>query len=203
MFRFRYLAAAAAAAVVVGGFAPAAMADTPTPTATPSVAAPVVTPSPAPLRRLHLRPETFIIHSSTAEPAGDGVFVGPVHGASVGNFDPGADVESLTGPTGTVELFHTALAPLVIDWATCTASADSTGRWALVGLSGADRRAFGFGTYRASEFAILARGFFGQCLGLRVAPVDTDTHVIGTGRAVQLHRGFFAPRLTPSLLPAS
>jgi hypothetical protein len=200
MYRFRtMLMAGGAAAALALGVAPAAMATTPSPSPTATV-----TPSPAPLRLLHLRPETFIIHSSTAEPAGDGVFVGPVRGASVGNFDdPGADLESLTGPTGTVRLFHTPLAPLVINWGTCTATASTTGRWALVGRSGADRRAFGFGTFTADVDAILARGFFGNCLGLRVAPVDVDTHVIGTGRAVQLHRGIFAPRLSPSLTPAA
>jgi hypothetical protein len=202
MYRFRtILVAGGAAAALALGVAPAAMASTPSPS--PSPTATVVTPSPAPLRLLHLRPETFIIHSSTAEPAGDGVFTGPVRGASVGNFAPGVDLESLTGPVGTVRLFHTDLAPLVIDWATCTATADTTGRWALIGRSGADRRAFGFGTYTASVYAILARGFFGQCLGLRVRPVDVDTHVIGTGRAAQLRFGLLAPRLTPALAPAA
>lgn len=199
MYRFRtMLLAGGAAAALALGIAPAAMATTPSPSPTATV-----TPSPAPLRLLHLRPETFIIHSSTAEPAGDGVFVGPVRGASVGNFAPGPDLESLTGPTGTVRLFHTPLAPLVIDWGTCTATSVTTGRWALIGRSGADRRAFGFGTYQASVYAILARGFFGNCLGLRVAPVDVDTHVIGTGRAAQLRFGLFAPRLTPALTPAA
>jgi hypothetical protein len=168
-----------------------------------------VTPSPSPspthlrVAPLHFRAETFIIHSSTAEPGGDGVFTGPVHGASVGNFAPGPDLESLTGPTGTVRLFHTPLSPLVVDLATCTASLDQTGRWALIGRSGADRRAFGFGSFHASVFEILARGPSGRCLGLRVAPVDVDVHVLGTGRAIQLGRFQFAPRLSPALTPAA
>lgn len=195
MYRIRtMLVAAGGAAALALGLAPAAMATTPTPTPTAS---------PAPLRLLHLRAETFIIHSSTAEPAGDGVFTGPVRGTSVGNFDPGPNVQSLTGPVGTVRLFSTPLAPLVVDPASCTASSVTTGRWALIGRTGADRRAFGFGTYTASVYAILARGFFGQCLGLRVPARYVDTHVIGTGRAAQLHRGLFAPRLTPALAPAA
>ena len=84
---------------------------------------------------------------------------------------------------------------------TCTASLHQTGRWALVGRTGADRHAFGFGTYVLDEDAILARGLFGNCLGLRVRPVDVDVHVLGTGKAVNFVRIF--PRLTPALVPAS
>src|SRR5215475_11265744 len=155
--RTRFLALAGAvlgAAALTASMATAASASPrtdPSPSPTETVSA------PAPLRALHLRPETFIIHSSTANPAGDGVFRGPVRGASVGNFANGVDLESLTGPTGTVRLVHTPVGPLVIDWGTCTASLHQVGRWALFGRSGADRRAFGFGTYTLDADAILAR----------------------------------------------
>lgn len=201
MYRFRtIMVAAGAAAALALGVAPAAMATTPTPSATPTV-----TPSPAPLRLLHLRPETFIIHTSTADPGGAVVAVGPVRGTGTGAFGRTSSVLSLTGPVGTVRLLHTRLAPLVVDLASCTASSVTTGRWALIGRSGADVRAFGFGTYRASVVAILARGLFGRCLGLslRARPVAVDTQVIGTGQAAQLRLGLFAPRLTPALAPAA
>lgn len=190
------LAAAAILASVTLGLtmAGAASASTPTPTPTPTVRT---------LPALHLRAETFIIHSSTAEPAGDVVATGPVRGTGTGNFANGPDVLTLTGPVGSVRLFHSPLGPLTVDLGTCTASLHQTGRWALFGRSGADRRAFGFGTYTADVQAILARGIFGQCLGLRVRPVDVDVHVLGTGRAAILRFGLFAPRLTPALTPVS
>lgn len=192
--RTRFLASVAAL-LMAGGLTAASAAT--------ASASPTPTPTPAPLGALHLRPEVFIIHSSTAEPAGDVVARGPVRGSGTGNFANGPDVLSLSGPAGTVRLLHTPLAPLTVDMATCTASLHQTGRWVLLGRSGADRRAFGFGTYTADVDAILARGFFGNCLGLRVRPVDVDTHVIGVGRAAQLRLGVLAPRVTPALVPAS
>ena len=197
--RTRFLASVAAL-LMAGGLTAAtaatASAGTPTPTPTATVA-------PSPFGALHLRPEAWIIHSSTAEPAGDVVARGPVRGTGTGNFAPGVNVLTLTGPAGSVRLLKTPLGPLVVNWGTCTASLHQTGRWVLLGRTGADRRAFGFGTYTADVQAILARGLFGRCLGLRVRPVDVDTHVIGTGRAAILRFGLLAPRLTPALTPVS
>ena|SRR5215467_11056638 len=204
--RFGFRRLAVVGAVSLGALALAAgTASAGTPSPSPSPTETVTTaPAPAPthLSLRHLRAETFIIHSSTLEPGGDGVFAGPVHGASVGNFDNGPDAESLTGPVGAVRLFHTRVGPLVVDWATCTASLHQTGRWALVGVSGADRFSFGFGRYTLDADAILARSRSGRCLGLRVDPLDVDVHVLGTGQAINLRGPFIAPHLSPSLLPA-
>jgi hypothetical protein len=204
--RFPRLAVAAVALAAAGLLAgstaaSAGVTPSPSPTETETVT-PVPAPTPTHLSLRHLKAETFIIHSSTLEPGGDGVFTGPVRGASVGNFANGPDDESLTGPTGVVRLFHTPVGPLVIDWASCTASLHQTGRWALLGVSGSDRFSFGFGRYTLDEDAILARSHRGRCLGLRVDPLDVDVHVLGTGQAVNLRGPFIEPRLGPSLMPA-
>jgi len=202
MYRIRSLLLAGVTVAALGaGTVPAALAGTPTPSPSPSVVAVTPSPSPAPLRLLRFRPEAFIVHASTGDPAGTVFASGPVRGTGVGNFEPGPDVWSLTLPTGTVRVLHTPLGAPVVDPATCTATLTQTGRWVILGRSGADLRAFGFGTYSATVRQILPR-FFGRCL-VHARALDTDVQVLGTGRAVVLRLGLLFPRLTPALLPAS
>jgi len=151
---------------------------------------------------LPFHPEGFILNASSIDPDGTVVAVGPVHGVGTGNFDPGPDVWSLAGPTGTVRVVHSALDPLTVDPATCTASLDQTVRWALVGRTGADRFSFGFGTAKVTERALLRHTRSGRCL-VRSEPRAWDMLVIGTGEALNVHRVFAVPRLSPALTPVS
>jgi hypothetical protein len=112
------------------------------------------------------------------------------------------DTWTLTGPTGTVRVLHSPVGAPVVDPATCTGTLDATGRWALIGLTGSDRRAFGFGVFRVRIVEILSRGLFGRCL-VRARPQWVDLQVLGTGRAAILRFGVRHPALTPALTPAA
>jgi hypothetical protein len=206
-FRFRRLVVVAAAtggaAALALGMSSSARADTPSPSPTPVVTSPA--PSPSPLSLRLLRPEVFIVHAdSSTLPDGTVFATGPVRGTGTDPaWTPGTtrDTFVLTGPTGSVRLLHSRIGTPVVDPAACVATLDQTGRWALFGRSGADRFAFGFGTFRLAYRAILARTRSGRCLPDVVRWADLD--VLGTGQAVNLHRVFLAPRLTPALVPAS
>lgn len=202
--RFRRLvivgaATGGAVALALGLTAAAASASTPTPTPTPTVSAPA--PRALPL----LRPEVFVIHADTSTLPGGTVFAaGPVRGTGTDPaWLPGTtrDTFALTGPTGTVRILHSRIGTPTVDPASCTATLDQTGRWALFGRSGADRFAFGFGTFRLALREILPR-LRGVCL-TAARPLWVDVTVLGTGRAVNIHRLLLAPRLTPSLTPVS
>jgi hypothetical protein len=171
----------------------AASASTPSPSPSPSV---------SPFVTLPFGAQTFIVHSNTAGPAGTVAAFGRINGTGVGNFAPGPDPWVLTGPASTLRVFHTSLAPLVVDLRSCTASAVTTGRWALVGRSGI-RRVFGFGTYSATEVAALARGLFGRCLGLSRPARWDDVQVLATGRVERLRLFGPFPVLSPRLTPVS
>jgi hypothetical protein len=128
---------------------------------------------------------------------------GPVRGIGTRlQVTPNDDTWTLTGPAGTVRVLHSGVGAPVVDPATCTATLDQTGRWALIGLTGSDRRAFGFGLFRVHLVSILQRGLFGRCL-VRARPLWTDLQVIGTGRAAILRVGLHRPALTPALTPAT
>jgi hypothetical protein len=197
--RFPRLAVAAvalAAGVALAGSTAASAGVTPSPSPTPTV---TVTPVPAPTPRhvLHFRPQAFIVHADTANPGGTAFLSGVLNGLDLGNFADGpADV--WTGPTGTLHVFHTPAGPVTVDPFTCTANLDQTGRWALVGA-----RAFAFGRFHLTERAILARGIFGQCLGLRAEPRWFDVQVLGVGQALRLRLHERSPHLSPSLTPVS
>jgi hypothetical protein len=167
---------------------------------TPDVTPPA-TPSPHFVPFLRLRQERFIVHADTATGLGGGtVFAtGPIAGTGTRvQVTPTDDTWNLTGPTGTFNVLHSRVGTPVIDPATCTASLDQTGRWAILGPG----RAFGFGTFRLSLRAILARGPFGFCL-FRVRPLWVDVQVLGTGRAAILRLGLHRPYMTPELTPAA
>jgi hypothetical protein len=206
--RFRRLVIVAAAstgavALALGTAAAASAGVTPTPTPTPAVTSPA--PSPSPLSLRLLRPEAFIVHAdSSTLPDGTVFATGPVRGTGTDPaWTPGTtrDTFDLTGPTGTVRVLHSRIGTPVVDPAACVATLDQTGRWALFGRSGADRFAFGFGTFRLAYRAILARTRSGRCLPDITRWVDLD--VLGTGQAVNFHRVFIAPRLGPALTPVS
>lgn len=190
-FRFRFpLVVASVAALLALGATAAAAGTTPSPSPTP-VASP-----------LHFQREAFIAHANTADPGGTVFARGPVRGIGTGNFtDPAPDQWNLTGPTGTVRVFHGRIGAPVVNFPTCTASLDQTVRWALIGRSGADRFAFGFGTARVSIREILFRTRSGICLPRVV--LWQDAQVLGVGQAVNLRHHFRAPLLTPALLPVS
>jgi hypothetical protein len=209
--RFRRLVLVAAtttgAVALAAGLATSASAGVdPSPTPTPVVTESSPPPSPTPLFRLRLRPEAFIVHADTSTLPGGTVFAtGRVRGSGT---DPAwlpgstADTFALSGPVGTVNVLHSRIGDPVVDFGNCTAELDQTGRWVFLGGTGADARAFGFGSFRLREVVIYQRGLFGRCL-LRAAPLWRDVQVLGVGRATLLRLHVFAPRFGPALLPVS
>lgn len=129
-----------------------------------------------------LQPQSFVItmtaHSSTVYGSG------PIHGTGT-DTQKSNTLDVFAFRNGSVNVRHTSVANAKpkINYRTCTSTVSASGSWLITGGTNAYRHATGAGTFRFTEFTVLARNHkTGQC-NLKAQPLSVTGRVTATGRA--------------------